>query len=861
MAEYITIKRRVSLDAPIAPESLPGFTYMTEHQAHEFIISVRKNGEKETITGSVSAKVIRPNGTTIFLQGSISDGDAVIRLHQDCYNIPGRLKISIFNTSGGVTTCIYSATYTNDRSTTDNVIDAGDVVPDISDVVAKQEEMTQVIADARTATSAANTAAQNVGNIVARAYSASATYKAGDYCTQNGNLYKANQDISTAEEWTASHWTQIVMGDEVAGVKSALGNNIFQLGALVSDSYVKNDGTFDAYSGWTRTGFVDISKFAEINAKSTLQSLYNCFYSDASESSFISSFPVKMTDNIVAIPDNAKYAVFSGSNAEMNNLSVKVTKTRAEKEIDSVEQRVSTAESNILSRYFILENDQYNSENEDIYFQRLGAIHYIRLLGFEQYEKCRLRLLARNQASFHYRFIIAGYNGSAWSDVFDTGASFSVEENANGDTYVKATVGSKTVEMYIDYSKIPNNFSWNESTPTGNYRYIFSQNVYGKDDEGEVVPDIYFVKNSDTNFDIVYHYSETENMMIKFSPIGVNNLFAPHYLYKRNATKNEPVFSGYTAFDTIGTDWVSPYQGIIENDPSVASGITVGGNHGTNGSSGFPTAQRISIVAYADGKETELNKIYGCKEVKIIVKSNIAASNTINLETGEFDPAMIETIVWTVTKNNFEVCVYLEAIKNISIKGYTGLQMTTGFNPAVYFNDGTGQKSVTGTRIDAVSYPTFSGNRSVIIDTVNGDLRIVYTNRQVGIGDLSHITSGNPVAYVSTNKKLYQHLVNTIPLDLQAGETACYSGGYTLMKSYECVGAKEAYFISYNGEKQYCVDFLESGLCYVKLSQEFIGHQIEVVSKDDTVTVDPVISGNGLRVAATGIGSVCFEIK
>lgn len=524
-------------------------------------------------------------------------------------------------------------------------------------------------------------------------------------------------------------------------------------------------------------------------------------------------------------------------------------------------ESIRIVSENCLERYFILENDTYNAEYSDLYLQRLGAIHYIKLVGFEQYTKCRLRLIARNHSSFHYRFIVAGYNGTSWTDVFDTGSNFTVTENANGDTYVTAAVGTKSVEMYIDYSKFPNNFSWNESSSTGSYRYIFSQNVYGKADENDVIPDIYFTKNSNENFDIVYHYSDTENVMIKFSPIGVNNLFAPHYLYKRTATKNEPVFSGYTAWETIGTDWVSPYQGIIENDPSVSSGITVGGNHGTNGSSGFPTAQRVSIVAYADGKETELNKIYGCSEVKIIVTTNIAASNTINMETGAFTPAMRETIVWTVTKNNFEVCVYLEALKNISIKGYTGLQMTPGANPAIYFNDGTGQKSITGTRIDSVSYPTFKGNRSVILNTADGDLRITYTNRQVGIGNLSHISSGNPVAYVSTNQKLYQHLVNTIPLDLQMGESACYCGGYTFMKSYECTGAKEAYFISYNGEKQYCVDFLTSGSCYAKLPAELIGHQIEVVEKDDVITIGQIVSGNGIYVASTGIGSVCFVVK
>ena len=41
----------------------------------------------------------------------------------------------------------------------------------------------------------------------AAAYSSTATYAVGDYCTHNGALYVCNTAISTAEAWTAAHWT------------------------------------------------------------------------------------------------------------------------------------------------------------------------------------------------------------------------------------------------------------------------------------------------------------------------------------------------------------------------------------------------------------------------------------------------------------------------------------------------------------------------------------------------------------------------------------------------------------------------------------------------------------------------------
>lgn len=155
MAEYIEIRRTVALDGPINFELLQGYSSVGEHQAHQFVITVTKAHETKPLTGSVTAKVIRPDNKTILVVGSISNGSAVIRLHQDCYNIFGRLKISIFNTENSVTTCIYKAYLFNDQATTDTVIDSGDAVPDVADVVAAQEAMQAALDAAVNRTNAA----------------------------------------------------------------------------------------------------------------------------------------------------------------------------------------------------------------------------------------------------------------------------------------------------------------------------------------------------------------------------------------------------------------------------------------------------------------------------------------------------------------------------------------------------------------------------------------------------------------------------------------------------------------------------------------------------------------------------------
>lgn len=55
----------------------------------------------------------------------------------------------------------------------------------------------------------------------AAAYDAGKTYQQGDFCTQGGLLYRANQAIAQPESWTAGHWTAISITDAIRGLTAA----------------------------------------------------------------------------------------------------------------------------------------------------------------------------------------------------------------------------------------------------------------------------------------------------------------------------------------------------------------------------------------------------------------------------------------------------------------------------------------------------------------------------------------------------------------------------------------------------------------------------------------------------------------
>ena len=53
-------------------------------------------------------------------------------------------------------------------------------------------------------------------------YSTSATYAVGDYIWYSGQLYRCTTAITTAESWTAAHWTAVKLAEDVGELKSAL---------------------------------------------------------------------------------------------------------------------------------------------------------------------------------------------------------------------------------------------------------------------------------------------------------------------------------------------------------------------------------------------------------------------------------------------------------------------------------------------------------------------------------------------------------------------------------------------------------------------------------------------------------------
>ena len=103
-------------------------------------------------------------------------------------------------------------------------MDAGTLVSD-----SQVQEILDMSADVIAASANVSTLRGNF----APAYSSSSTYSVGDYAMYNNQLYRCTTAISTAEAWTAGHWTAVALGDDVSDLKSDLKN----FGEMVTGAY------------------------------------------------------------------------------------------------------------------------------------------------------------------------------------------------------------------------------------------------------------------------------------------------------------------------------------------------------------------------------------------------------------------------------------------------------------------------------------------------------------------------------------------------------------------------------------------------------------------------------------------------
>lgn len=388
----IVINKTAFLDAPITVDSLHGMTFTNESGAHQFVISAMQGGNPLALTGGVSARFMRANNTTILLTGSVTGGKAVITLHQDCYNVPGRFQLAIFNTVSGTTTCIYAAIGTVQRTVAGELIDSGEAVPDISDLLAQIDACEQ-------ATAAANAAATKA-----------VRYDTAQTLTETQKAQaRANVDGAS-------------VGD-VNDLKSALHSELHEntvsnsLPFEIVTGYQINQttGAFDEKSNWERSSYIDIDGGISIEV-TTEYTIWNCAFYDASYA-MLSFMSIYADTGSITIPSGAKYFAMSVASPRLAGVIVNVTKRSFNANIASEIATIRyEANNSLVDCPFSFVQGALNSNNGaiDSSSARRIASNFIRLLT----EKMTVHVDNKYQSNvFFYSSETNGYlSNSGWTN-------------------------------------------------------------------------------------------------------------------------------------------------------------------------------------------------------------------------------------------------------------------------------------------------------------------------------------------------------------------------------------------------------------------------------------------------------------
>ena len=198
------------LNSAVKVQYLNGNVFSMDNNGNKIGVNVFQDGEPVTLTGSISADVIRSDGGTVAVSGTASDNQAYVVLPQACYAVPGVISIVIKITVSSDVTTLCAVVANVYQSSTDTVVDPGTIIPSVQTLISQIE----------TAVASIPADYSSLWTSLAPAFSSSTSYQAGQYVTYNGGVYRFTTAHSGS--WAAGDVTAVNIGGELSDVKSAV---------------------------------------------------------------------------------------------------------------------------------------------------------------------------------------------------------------------------------------------------------------------------------------------------------------------------------------------------------------------------------------------------------------------------------------------------------------------------------------------------------------------------------------------------------------------------------------------------------------------------------------------------------------
>ena len=191
------------LTNPVQVQYIHGNVFSLDNGGNLIGVNVFDSGEPATLSGTVSASVIRSDGGTVAVAGTLSGNQCYVVLPQAAYAVPGVVSIVIKLTSGATVTTLCAVVANVYRSSTDTVVDPGTIIPDISALIASIEAaVSSIPADY-----------SSLWTSLAPTFDSTKNYVAGKYVTYDGGLYLFT--VAHSGSWSASDVIRVNIGGEL----------------------------------------------------------------------------------------------------------------------------------------------------------------------------------------------------------------------------------------------------------------------------------------------------------------------------------------------------------------------------------------------------------------------------------------------------------------------------------------------------------------------------------------------------------------------------------------------------------------------------------------------------------------------
>jgi len=305
-----------------------------------------------------------------------------------------------------------------------------------------------------------------------------------------------------------------------------------------------------------------------------------------------------------------------------------------------------------------------------------------------------------------------------------------------------------------------------------------------------------YVLKQGSKVTIAHKYSSTDDLWIVFDHFGANRLysFSQWRLAANDGERVNPDLNrASSVLQNALSDWIGPYYVKANRNGTGSSAEQfTGGAHAYNGNdTGSATARTVSVQVTADGVELQEGVVVPSDQVELRVVNRIQGYNT-KLEDGRGREILQETIRYTVTGGRVQVHAEIEALEDVAITRYYGLQTVNyAWNGDIAYmaGDRVVSSSPVKANSDSGKLPDYPDIDWLLISSANEQPirhRLeVRLDRSYGLGTMEHVAAHRPAAFTYEYGKSYFLQIMEKAYELPARKTISWRGSYRFYSTQE----------------------------------------------------------------------------